>query len=332
MSTSAMRDQTIQAYRWQKLGQVFDPRKASKRPWMSEFAQAPATLVLEDRVRVFFSCRPPAGLDGQYVSRAAWVDLDRRDLTQVVALAEEPILSLGEKGAFDEFGTYPLSVVQSAGEIVAYYAGWTRCRSVPFNTAIGMARSRDGGHHFTKLGRGPVLGCTREEPFVISGPKIRYWDGVWYLFYIAGRKWKLDNGRAEPVYKIRMAASSDGIRWSRSNRDLVESLLEDDEAQASPDVFRGRSGYHMFYCYRHSIGYKSAGRGYRIGYAYSSDLVTWVRDDKRAGLVASEAGWDSESVSYPHVFEVDGVIYMLYLGNHVGRWGFGLARLHGSFD
>jgi hypothetical protein len=39
----------------------------------------------------------------------------------------------------------------------------------------------------------------------------------------------------------------------------------------------------------------------------------------------SDEGWDSEMISYPHVFELDGKIYMMYLGNQVGKYGFGLA-------
>jgi hypothetical protein len=35
-------------------------------------------------------------------------------------------------------------------------------------------------------------------------------------------------------------------------------------------------------------------------------------------------------VSYPHLFELDDAIYMMYLGNQVGRHGFGLARLEGA--
>jgi hypothetical protein len=37
-------------------------------------------------------------------------------------------------------------------------------------------------------------------------------------------------------------------------------------------------------------------------------------------------------VSYPHVFELDGRIYMAYLGNQVGRHGFGLAVLDGALE
>ena len=49
-----------------------------------------------------------------------------------------------------------------------------------------------------------------------------------------------------------------------------------------------------------------------------------------AGLDVSQDGWDSEMVSYPHLFTVDDQTYMAYLGNGVGRHGFGLARLNGA--
>ncbi len=237
---------------WKKLGKVFVPQLVEGRPWLREFAQGPATLISEKTVRVYFSCRPPADAHGQYVSYSAYVDLDRFNLLKIVAVADSPILQLGGLGEFDEFGTYPVSVLRVGTEVWAYYGGWTRCESVPFNVAIGLAKSHDGGRTFTRAGRGPVLSCSIDEPFVISGPKIRRFEGRWYLWYIAGRKWKMVDGRPEPVYKIRMAWSDDGIRWVRLNRDLIESRIEADEAQASPDVCFRNGRYHMFFCYRFS--------------------------------------------------------------------------------
>jgi len=317
-------------FTWRKLGKVFTPQNVPDRPWMAEFAQAPATLVLDDVVRVYFSCRPPRDEHGQYVSYAAWVDLDRRDLRRIVRVAERPILGLGSVGTFDEFGTYPVSVIQDDDCVVAYYGGWTRCESVPFDVAIGCARSQDGGTSFTRLGDGPVLGPSLDEPFVLSGPKIRRFDGLWYLFYIAGRKWKSVGGRPEPVYKIRLATSPDGVTWTKLNQDLVESRIEADEAQASPDVFSAGGRYHMFFCYRRSADFRGKANGYRIGYASSPDLRSWTRDDSSVGIDISDEGWDSEMISYPHVFNLDGATYMAYLGNEVGRYGFGLAILDGS--
>lgn len=319
-------------FHWRKLGKAFDPQSVVGHPWLKEFAQAPATLVLDDVVRVYFSCRPPADAQGQYVSYSAYVDLDRSNLFQVREVSAQPILGLGGLGEFDEFGTYPVSVIRDGPVLRAYYAGWTRCESVPFNVAIGGAVSHDGGKTFTKLGNGPVLSYSPDEPFVLSGPKIRHFGDRFQLFYIAGRKWKLVDGRAEPVYKIRMATSNDGVIWTKTGRDLIESRIEEDEAQASPDVFFANGKYHMFFCYRYSSHFRGRQNGYRIGYASSSNLVDWVRDDTKAGIDVSNEGWDSEMISYPHVFELDGKTYLAYLGNQVGRQGFGLAVLEGTLE
>lgn len=312
---------------WKKLGRVFDPTTVKDRWFIHEFAQAPAVLIFDDVLRVYFSCRPPADEKGQYVSYSAWLELDRQDLFKVLHIAEQPILPLGGLGTFDEFGTYPVSVIQHEGETRAYYAGWTRCESVPFNVAIGAAQSQDGGKTFSRYGDGPILSYSPDEPFVISGPKIRRFGEKWYLFYIAGKKWIMDNGRPEPVYRIRMAVSDDGFNWTKINRDLIETKVESDEAQASPDVFFRDGQYHMYFCYRYCSNYRSREHGYRIGYASSPDLLHWTRDDaKAAGLEVSDEGWDSQMVSYPHVFELDGRLLMFYLGNSVGRYGFGLAE------
>ena len=317
---------------WEKLGKVFDPRAIQDRSWLTEFAQAPSTLLFDDFLRVYFSCRPAADASGQYVSYSAYVDLNRDDPTRVLRVADNPIMPLGALGAFDEFGVYPVSVIRHGDRIRAYYAGWTRCESVPFNVAIGCVESIDEGKSFQRMGPGPVIPYSLDEPFVMSGPKIRKFNGLWYLFYIAGKSWKLVAGRAEPVYRIRMATSNDGINWVKHGKDLIETVVEDDEAQASPDVFWADGRYHMFFCYRYSEDYRSHEKGYRIGYASSSDLINWKRCDALAGITVSPTGWDSEMVSYPHIFHLDGATYMAYLGNGVGREGFGMARLITSAD
>lgn len=317
-------------FRWEKLGRVFNPTEFKRDGWMDEFAQAPSSLVFDDFVRVYFSCRPRPDENGQYVSRAAYVDLDRTDLFNVLRVSPSPVLELGALGTFDEFGTYPISVIRDGNAIHAYYAGWTRCESVPFNVAIGYAVSHNGGETFEKIGPGPVLSYSPQEPFVLSGPKIRRYGGIWYLWYIAGRKWKIFEGRPEPVYKIRLASSVDGITWTKLNQDVIPDRLGEDEAQASPDVFFSGGKYHMFFCYRQASDYRrNKDRSYRIGYAYSYDLLNWTRDDAMVGLDVSDEGWDSEMLAYPHVLELDGVVYLLYLGNQVGRFGFGAARLDG---
>lgn len=313
-------------FHWEKLGQLFDPRTHASSGWMHEFAQSPSAVVFDDRVRVFFCARPAPGPDGQYLSYLASIDLDRSDPRRLIGVCDKPLMSLGELGTFDEFGTNPVSVIRDGESLRVYYAGWTRCESVPFNGAIGMALSYDGGASFRRLGPGPVLSYSPDEPFLLGSPRIRRLGGRWVLSYVAGKVW-LPGEKPEPVYRIRMALSDDGIAWTKVGRDLLEPRLGDDECQACPDILHHQGRYHMFFSYRRSRDYKTGEGGYRIGYASSEDLLRWTRQDERAGMQVSAQGWDSQMVSYPNVFELDGRFHMLYQGNEMGRSGIGLARL-----
>ena len=133
----------------------------------------------------------------------------------------------------------------------------------------------------------------------------------------------------ERTYKIGHAVSPDGVAWSREDgRRIIGDRLGPDESQALPSVIEIDGRYHMFFCYRESVDFRTApGRGYRIGHAVSDDLRNWTRDDD-CPLPAGAAGeWDSEMQCYPHVFESEGRVLLLYNGNGFGRFGFGAAVL-----
>ena len=86
--------------------------------------------------------------------------------------------------------------------------------------------------------------------------------------------------------------------------------------------------YHMFFCYRQSFDFRqNRDRGYRIGHAWSDDLVNWTREDEDPLLDVTPGDWDADMLCYPHAFECDGKVYLLYNGNEFGRYGFGLAVL-----
>lgn len=316
-------------FKWDKLGKLFDPADLQGASWMKQFAQSPSVLVYDTHVRVYFCSRPAPSPDGQFQSYLSYIDLDRKNLLQVLNVCSRPVLALGGYGTFDEFGTNPISVIRDGDEVRVYYAGWTRCESVPFNGAIGMAVSHDGGESFVRLGDGPVLSYSPDEPFLLGSPRIRKFGAKWHLWYVSGKEWLAGEGKPEPVYKIRMASSDDGINWVKQGRDLIADTLGEHECQACADVMFRDGQYHMFFSYRHSHNYKGKEGGYRIGYASSPDMLHWSRRDEMAGMRVSESGWDSEMVNYPHVFTLDAETYMLYQGNEMGRSGMGLARLLG---
>jgi predicted GH43/DUF377 family glycosyl hydrolase len=313
-------------FKWEKLGKLFDPKDMEPGNWMHDFAQSPTVLVDEERVRVYF-CSRPAPVDGQYVSYMSYIDLDRHNLLHVTNVCQAPPLELGTYGTFDEFGINPLTVIRNGEQVRVYYGGWTRCESVRFNAAIGIAVSDDNGDTFRRLGAGPVLGYSPDEPFLLGSPRVRRYGQQWQMWYVAGKEWRATDSLPEPIYKIRMATSDNGIDWVKHGRDLIQDKLGEHECQACPDVIFRDGLYHMFFSYRDIRDYKSRLGGYRIGYASSPDMLHWTRDDELAGMHVSDTGWDAEMVNYPHIFEVDGTTYMIYQGNEMGRAGIGLAKL-----
>lgn len=296
----------------------------------TSFAQSPQTLVFDDFVRIYFSTRKPDPSNGKFLSHIAYADFDK-NFTRVLNVSSHQVIPLGELGSFDEHGIFPINVLRHEDIIYAYTCGWSRRVSVSVETSTGLAFSKDNGMTFSKMGSGPVLTSSLHEPFLVGDSFVQVYEGVFHMWYIFGQRWKpaTESEPAARVYKIAHATSADGINWNKDEgRQQITDLLGEDECQALPTVTKIGTRYHMYFCFRQATDFRlNADRGYRLGYAWSDDLVNWTRDDENAGISISESDWDAEMMCYPHIFQVDGKVFLLYNGNEFGRFGFGLAEM-----
>lgn len=315
---------------WNKLGKIFDPTQHKLPDDCVQFAQSPQALVFEDFVRIYFSTRTVDNKNGKYLSHIAFVEM-RKNLLDIIRVSGKTVIPLGALGCFDEHGIFPMSVLRHGGAVYGYTCGWNRRVSVSVDTAIGLAISRDEGLTFQRIGDGPVLAASLHEPCLVGDGFVRVIGRVFHMWYIFGTGWKKFSADAVPdrTYKIAHAVSADGINWVKEEaRQIIANRWGEDESQALPTVIGIDDRYHMFFCYRQSSDFRTnVDRSYRIGHAYSDDLVSWTRDDENPLLDLTPGGWDSDMVCYPHVFECDGKVYLLYNGNEFGRYGFGLAVL-----
>lgn len=305
--------------KWHKHGLIFAPTGG----WMKSHAQVPTPLACEGQVlRVYFSSRPERSL-----SLTSFVDLDAGDPSRILRVNPSPILEPGKPGTFDEHGVMPSCAVRDGSRVFLYYSGWSRGVSVPYTNSTGLAISEDGGETFKKIGEGPVLGKSLHDPYSATSPVVlRDGGDDWHMWYCSGTGWLEIGGKLEHTYDIKHARSRDGIRWTPDGAPSVEQRTQY-EALTRPYVLKRGDGYHMWFCYRGSHSFRDGEDAYRIGYARSDDLEHWRRDDERAGIVPSEAGWDSKMVAYPAVVEVGGRALMFYNGNGFGAEGFGYASL-----
>jgi hypothetical protein len=146
------------------------------------------------------------------------------------------------------------------------------------------------------------------------------------MWYSTGTEWVHGDDKMEPVYVICQAWSRDGIEWVREGKPIVPPAYPF-EAQSRPTIlFRGGL-WHMWFCHRGSRQFRDGESAYRIGYARSTNLRDWERDDNAAGIDVSKSGWDSKMLAYPCVVETPTGVLMFYNGNGFGKSGLGWAKL-----
>jgi hypothetical protein len=287
-------------------------------------------LVFDDFVRIYFSTRELDASSGKYLSHISYVDMTK-NLDKILNHAKKAVIPLGGLGAFDEHGIFPLNVIKVGDKIFGYTCGWSRRVSVSVETSIGLVVSHDRGESFERIGDGPVLAASLHEPCLVGDGFVLHVNGRFHMWYIFGLPWRTFTQGHPPdrIYKIAHATSLDGIAWTKDEgRQIISDVLGPDECQALPSVICRDGKYQMYFCFRQASDFRSNPlRAYRIGYAWSTDLVEWNRADDQVGIEVDPepTAWDSEMMCYPHVFESDGRSWLLYNGNQFGRFGFGAA-------
>lgn len=303
--------------------------------WPSDFSHmsGPSGVSISGELRVYFSARAARKSGTMSVPMSIDLATDYRvsSLNRIVVTGEP------HAGAFDEHGIFPLSPVRVGDEIWAYPTGWSRRQSVDVETQVGLAISSNDGKTFKRVGLGSVLGPTLHEPFLVGDACVLQLSPTeWHAWYIYGIEWREEafSQRAERIYKIGHAASSNGVHWIRESQKggsrCVPDTIGPDECQAMPSVIRRGATFHMFFCYRDAFGFRNdPQRSYRIGHAYSDDLVTWQRSDMPRETWLNGA-WNEQMQCYPSAFEHADRVLIAHNGNEFGKSGFGLSAI--SFD
>lgn len=311
---------------WEKLGRIFPNGDDSDC-----FGQVPFAVANQHFVRIYFSSRGDRDSRGQYTSFGAYIDIcpgsdEQFDLS---ANAANVFLQAGICGEFDAYGVMPGSLVQKGERTLLFYCGWSRPEGRPYRWRIGvLERNRtttttSQSCREVRFSRSSELAAC---PIVFDTPaglQMYFLRGDWICE-------SEDTERLESTYLLYAATSENGLEWEVDEHPLLPPVV-DFEAQTSATVLKDEDGYHLLFSFRNGKDFRNTpGRGYRLGYAFSADGVTWDRQDEFAGLTTSAEGWDSTMICYPSAFVWRQSVYLLYSGNDFGRSGFGLARLTGG--
>ena len=300
------------AQRWIKQGLIFAPE--DNGDWLHSHAALPVVDRRGNSYRVYFSSR-----DKQGRAQVGYFDTKPGAVDRVARVSDQPAISLGPLGAFDDSGVTTSWIVNHEQKRYHYYSGWSLGVTVPFYFFVGLAISVDGGNTYQRVSPAPVLERNSIDPYLTASPCVLVENGKWRMWYVSGSGWTMRNERPQHRYHIKYAESADGIHWHREGIVCIDYQSDEEYAFARPAVIKDREVYKMWYSYR--------GASYRIGYAESLDGLSWTRRDEESGIDVSASGWDSEMIEYPYVLEHHGKLHMLYNGNDYGKTGIGLAVL-----
>lgn len=297
---------------WEKLGLIIAPNPDLY--WMATYAGPTFALVQESSsiVDLYVS-----GRDTQNRSRIGRVQFDI-EKKAVISITSEPVLSLGERGTFDENGTSYPYLLKNGDELSMYFTGWIPGILVPFMNDPGLANSKDG-LLFNRISKAPIMPKTDTEYLGIGSMCVIQDEGKYKMWYTCFDHWGEGEGDHKHYYHIKYAESTDGINWVRNNVVCITFKDGTEYAIAKPCVLKIKGIYHMWFSYR--------GPHYLIGYATSTDGKTWTRKDDQVGIAPSASGWDQEMICYGHVIPIKDHLYMFYNGNGFGKSGLGWAKL-----
>jgi hypothetical protein len=303
---------------WTQRGVVF--ATDGRKDWSRTHTQAPTVMEIGDRLRVYYGTR-----NDENRSRTSFVEFDKADPTKLLYVHDKPVMDLGDPGTHDEDGVIASHVIYINNELRMYYGGVSRGGNVPYRMSIGVACSTDGGLTFKRAFQGPVIDRTPDEPYMTMAPYlITDNEGGWNAWYGSGIKWVAVGEKFEPIYIIKMAHSSDGLRWKQSNHTCIPQA-HPFEANTRPSVLQTADGYEMWFSYRGSMDYRDGDNSYRIGYATSTDGRDWTRRPDPDGLQPSGSGWNSSTMSYPSVIRLEDRKIMFHNGDGFGQSGIGCA-------
>lgn len=293
---------------WYKMGLILTPQPDLW--WWRTHCMAPTPNMLEGSLcQVYFSGRDEH--NRSHIGRAT-LDLDRDGM--VVEISENPVLSPGALGCFDDNGVTPSCIIEINGCVFLYYIGWNPGSTTRMNIFGGLAISKDGGKTFERWSQAPIIERCRTDPYINTAPFVIE-DGSGYrMYYVSGVGWDTPDN---PRYLIKTATSDNGTHWQRDGIVCIDFAGPDEVALARPFVVKEDNLYRMWFAHK--------GVDYRLGYAESKDGQSWKRKIEPSGLDVSEDGFDSTMMEYAVVVRHAGRRFMFYNGNDYGRHGFGLA-------
>jgi len=194
------------------------------------------------------------------------------------------------------------SVVWTGSQYMMWYRGYNNN-----SAALGLATSPDG-ITWKKYSGNPVLVATTVDSNLVGSSYVIRSGSLYKMWYTCFNS-------SLPGDSICYASSSDGITWSKFSSPVLEpreSLGWEAGFLFSPAVIYDGKTYGMWYSGCNSQASNCISQ---LGYATSTDGMTWMRDPSNPILSPGTSGvWDAGGVENACVVQYNGGFLLYYDG------------------
>lgn len=231
--------------------------------------------------------------------------------------ANNPVMDVSYSGGWDSIGVETVTVIiDSSANANERYKMWYAGQYFnSYRYDIGYAFSADG-ITWTKYPQ-PVLmvgSATEWDNGFLEGPSVIKENGIYKMWY-CGYDATADGSGTDGEANVGYATSPDGITWTKYSGNPVCATTPgwDSVYVQDPHVIKTGNTYYMWYG-----GHDDQGYGQEVGYAWSSDGITWIKSPSNPVLtLGASISWDANTASFPSVINDNGVYRMWYTGKDV---------------
>jgi predicted GH43/DUF377 family glycosyl hydrolase len=224
------------------------------------------------------------------------------DGTSWTRYAENPVLTPGAPGEWDQNSVHDAWVIYDKGKYKMWYSGQIWQSNQLATNQIGYATSLDG-IHWTKYGGNPVLSPGPAGSFddlYVDRPIVVVTGSSYLMFYVGTPKTG-NGGRG-------IATSPDGIRWTRTGQINLPTTAWDIDRQRVTDVIEGQGGFLMAY-----DGWTGTDMDpTQVGFATSTDGINWTPYPDNPVITGRSSTWDAGGISYPIIVPVNDKYYVYF--------------------
>lgn len=204
------------------------------------------------------------------------------------------------------------NILYEGGSYKMWYRG-----NAGVNSKLGYATSSDM-ITWTKYGSNPI------SLTMPSGKTCAYY---YYILKVSGTYYLYAS--VYPGDNLYRWSSADGLSWNLDNSG--NPVLETGSGWEANAICNPAVIYDDDQpTYKWQMIYEALGSAFQIGYAYSSDGLSWTKYSGNPVLPAISGTWRHTATGNPELFKHNGVYYAIYGGvSSAGLWTIGVSR---SFD